>query len=59
MPIGRNRRRVLDVNVETKGLITIHPSFLLHVEEKDKEREYAAFVRDLSLARPLASRSAA
>jgi uracil-DNA glycosylase family protein len=52
MPIGRNRGRVLDLDGSRKGLITVHPSYLLRVEEEDKEREYLAFVADLRLATP-------
>ena len=52
MPIGRNRGRVLDLDGGAKGLITVHPSYLLRVEEADKEREYLAFVSDLRLVRP-------
>lgn len=52
MPIGRNRGRLLEVRDGAKGLITVHPSYLLRVEEEDKEREYLTFVADLRLARP-------
>jgi len=54
MPIGHNRGRVLELDEGTKGLITVHPSYLLRVDEADKEREYLAFVADLRLARPFA-----
>jgi DNA polymerase len=57
MPIGRNRGRVLDLDHGAKGLITVHPSYLLRVDEEDKEREYLAFVADLKLARPFALRA--
>lgn len=57
MPIGRNRGRVLDLDQGAKGLITVHPSYLLRVDEKDKEREYQAFVADLRLARPFVRRT--
>jgi len=59
MPIGRSRSRVVDLDAATKGPITIHPSFLLRMEEEDKQREFALFVRDLRLARPFATHSAA
>jgi len=52
MTIGRNRGRLLDLGEGVKGLITVHPSYLLRVEEEDKEREYLAFVADLRLAKP-------
>jgi DNA polymerase len=54
MPIGRNRGHLLELDDGAKGLITVHPSYLLRVEEEDKEREYLAFVADLRLARPFA-----
>jgi len=52
MPIGRNRGRLIDLVESAKCLITVHPSYLLRVEEEDKEREYQAFVADLGLAKP-------
>lgn len=54
MPIGRNRGRLLDLGDGAQGLITVHPSYLLRVEERDREREYRAFVADLRLAKPFA-----
>lgn len=54
MSIGRNRGRVLDLNGEAKAIITVHPSYLLRMDEADKKREYALFVADLRLARPFA-----
>ena len=54
MPIGRNRGRVLPLDDGARGLITVHPSYLLRVEEEDRKREYLAFVADLRLARPFA-----
>src|SRR5438477_5790263 len=54
MPIGRNRGHLLELDDGAKGLITVHPSYLLRVDEADKEREYAGFVADLRLAKPFA-----
>jgi DNA polymerase len=54
MPVGRNRGRLLELDAGAKGLITVHPSYLLRVQEEDKEREYLAFVADLRLAKPFA-----
>jgi DNA polymerase len=54
MPIGRNRGRVLDLDAGAKALITVHPSYLLRVEDADKDREFALFVADLKLAAPFA-----
>jgi len=52
MRIGRNRGHLLELGNGTKALITVHPSYLLRVEEEDKKREYLAFVADLRLAKP-------
>jgi DNA polymerase len=52
MPIGRNRGHLLELDGGAQGLITVHPSYLLRVEDADKEREYVAFVADLRLAKP-------
>ena len=39
-----------------KGFVTVHPSFLLRIPDKEsKAREYAAFVHDLAAAYALAS----
>ncbi|HEX4534889.1 MAG TPA: UdgX family uracil-DNA binding protein [Rhizomicrobium sp.] len=50
MAIGKNRGKVIELEDGAKALITVHPSYLLRVEEKDKAREYAAFVHDLKVA---------
>jgi DNA polymerase len=47
MPIGANRGRAIAIDDKTRGFITVHPSYLLRVEEADKEREYARFMQDL------------
>ncbi len=58
MPIGRSRGRILEAEAGAgagaKALVTVHPSYLLRVEETDKEREYALFLADLRLATPFA-----
>lgn len=52
LPIGKNRGRVMEFGEGLRGLITVHPSFLLRVPEEDrKAEEYARFVDDLKLAR--------
>ncbi|HEX4078702.1 MAG TPA: UdgX family uracil-DNA binding protein [Rhizomicrobium sp.] len=56
MAIGKSRGRVLDLDTNAKAMITVHPSYLLRVEDADKEREYALFVADLKLAAPFARR---
>src|SRR5262245_27771644 len=35
MPIGTSRGRVIDIDAKTRGFITVHPSYLLRVEEAD------------------------
>ncbi len=52
MPVGKNRGQLFALG-ETKGLITIHPSYLLRIEsEVDAAAEYKRFVEDLSLLKP-------
>lgn len=50
LPIGKSRGRVVALDGDTQALVTIHPSFILRVDEVDKEREYGRFVDDLKLA---------
>jgi uracil-DNA glycosylase len=50
MTVGAHRGKILKLEDGTKAMITVHPSYLLRVEEKDKEREYQHFVADLKLA---------
>lgn len=54
MVIGRNRGRVLDLGAGAKAVVTVHPSYLLRVDEADMDREYGLFVADLCLAAPFA-----
>lgn len=50
--IGATRGKIIDLKNGGQALITIHPSWLLRIkDEADKAREYAAFVRDLTVAR--------
>jgi len=52
MPIGKNRGRMVSLN-GTQALITVHPSYLLRIEEPDAAAaEYARFVEDLRLLHP-------
>ena len=53
MPIGKSRGRILALDDHSNGMITIHPSYLLRVQDDDKEREYEAFVGDLRVAAKL------
>lgn len=48
--IGKNRGRLIDLD-DAKAMVTVHPSYLLRLPDEDaKEREYAAFVKDLKIA---------
>lgn len=48
--ISRERARVMDLRPGLLGMITVHPSFLLRLPERDaQEREYRRFVQDLRL----------
>jgi hypothetical protein len=58
MPIGRNRGRVLELDAGARAAITVHPSYLLRVDEADMDREYGLFVADLRLAASFALTSA-
>ena len=52
MPVNKNRGQLFDLG-EVKGLITIHPSYLLRIEDQAAaQAEYARFVEDLSLLLP-------
>ncbi|HEX4160536.1 MAG TPA: UdgX family uracil-DNA binding protein [Rhizomicrobium sp.] len=57
MTIGRSRGRVFDLDAGAKALITVHPSYLLRIEDADKDREFALFVADLKLAVPFTRRT--
>ena len=59
MPIGKNRGHMLTLDDGTAAMITVHPSYLLRVLDQDKEREYAAFVKDLKLAAKFTKRAKA
>lgn len=51
VPINANRGRLISLPEGGKGLITMHPSYLLRLEEeRDKRREFDLLVRDLRLA---------
>src|SRR2546423_2339472 len=50
--INKVRGRVLPVPDGGNALVTIHPSYLLRLqEERDKEMEYTRFIEDLQVAR--------
>ncbi len=51
LAINANRGRLITLPNGGKGLITVHPSYLLRLEDKrDKRREFDLLVRDLRLA---------
>ncbi len=54
MIIGKSRERALQLSDGTAAFVTIHPSYLLRIEDHaDKAREYRSFVSDLRLAAKL------
>jgi len=58
--ITKVRGRALHLPVGTAAIVTIHPSFLLRIEDhEDKEREYRNFVSDLRPAAKILARRAA
>jgi DNA polymerase len=58
--IAKTRGRVLRLADGTAGFVTIHPSWLLRIEdETDKEREYRNFVADLREAAKILAKEAA
>ena len=56
LTINANRGRVITLPSGLPGLITVHPSYLLRIEEeRDKRREFGLLVKDLRLARQASS----
>jgi probable DNA metabolism protein len=54
MPILRSRGRVFDLDGGARGMITVHPSYLLRLpDERAKAEAYGRFVEDLTAARAL------
>jgi DNA polymerase len=59
MPINKSRGHLIDLDEETKALVTVHPSYLLRLPDEDaKAREYQRFVEDLKIAAGLLRKSA-
>ncbi len=52
MAIGKSRGALLDLPAGPKALVTVHPSYLLRVDDAYKAAEYARFLEDLRLALP-------
>ncbi len=51
LSINANRGRLIALPGGVQGLITVHPSYLLRLqEERDKRREFDLLVKDLRLA---------
>jgi probable DNA metabolism protein len=58
-PINKNRGHLIDLDEETKALVTVHPSYLLRLPDEDaRAREYERFVDDLKLAAAVLRKSA-
>ncbi|HMK41743.1 MAG TPA: UdgX family uracil-DNA binding protein [Methyloceanibacter sp.] len=56
LTINANRGRVITLPSGLPGLITVHPSYLLRIEEeRDKRREFGLLVKDLRLAHEASS----
>jgi len=56
LTINANRGRVITLPSGLPGLITVHPSYLLRIEEeRDKRREFDLLVKDLRLAQEASS----
>jgi uracil-DNA glycosylase len=53
MPINKNRGRLMDLG-KFQALITVHPSYLLRIQE-EAQAEYERFVSDLRLLLPFLS----
>jgi uracil-DNA glycosylase len=58
-PLNKNRGRLIDLDGGLKGLVTVHPSYLLRLPDADaKALEYKRFVDDLRIAAALLNKSA-
>src|SRR3954447_6358591 len=50
-PINKNRGRLIDLQDGMRALVTVHPSYLLRLPDREaKAREYARFIEDLKIA---------
>ncbi len=53
-PVNKLRGRLIELNESTQALVTVHPSYLLRLPDRDaKAREYHRFVDDLKIASAL------
>lgn len=50
-PINKNRGHLIDLHDGAQAIVTVHPSYLLRLPDKDaRAREYQRFVDDLKMA---------
>jgi uracil-DNA glycosylase len=57
LTINANRGRLIEFQSGIRGVVTVHPSYLLRLrEERDKRREFDLLVKDLRLAAKAAAR---
>lgn len=49
--VTRQRGEVVDSDFDIPAIATVHPSSILRAEDEDREREYAAFLGDLTVVR--------
>jgi uracil-DNA glycosylase len=47
LAISKARGRVIDIAEGVRGLVTVHPSYILRLRDAAKDEEYARFVADL------------
>ena len=58
-PVNKSRGRFIDLDDETKALVTVHPSYLLRLPDADaKALEYERFISDLKMAAALLRKTA-
>jgi uracil-DNA glycosylase len=59
MPVNKSRGQFIELDAKTKALVTVHPSYLLRLPDKDaKAKEYERFVSDLKMAATYLRKSA-
>ena len=50
LPIGASRGRIIEARDARSGLVTVHPSYLLRMPDKEERaRQFALFRRDLAM----------
>jgi DNA polymerase len=58
-PVHKNRGNLISLSEKTQVLITVHPSYVLRVPEKQQAEEYRRFVEDLRIIAPFAVHASA